>query len=86
MSFFDVAKTILSIGIDVGTGVIVGHYASAAVGAAKGIQKVCAGVAAAAVGGYIGSKASEWACEQVDIIEQSINSGKPDFKEMIKDE
>lgn len=87
MSFFDVLKGVLAIAVDVGTGLLVGHYAGAAVSSAKGIQKICAGVAATAIGGYVGSKATEWVNNQVDNIENSINlNNSKELKEELANE
>ena len=73
MNFFDVAKCALSIVVDVGAGVVVGHYTGQAVKAAKGIEKVCAGVASVAIGGYIGAKATEWVTDQVDQVQAAVS-------------
>lgn len=72
MNFFDVLKGVLSIIVDIGTGVVVGHYTGAAVSSAKGIEKVCAGVASVAIGGYVGSKAAEWMNSQVDQVQNKL--------------
>lgn len=69
MNFFDVLKGVLAIAVDVGTGIVVGHYTGAAVNAAKGITKVCAGIASVAIGGFVGTKATEWINDQVNQVE-----------------
>ena len=73
MSFFSVIKSIVPIVVDIGTGIIVGHYTGSAVKSAKGICKVCAAVAATCVSGLIGSKASDWANEQLDEVKEAVD-------------
>ena len=86
MNFFDVLKSILAIGIDVGTGVVVGHYAKAAVTTAKGLEKLCVCAATTAVSGYIGARASEWVNEQIDLVANAVNLNKSEsIKESMKD-
>lgn len=73
MKFFDVLKGVLAIVVDIGAGVVIGHYTGTAVKAAKGIEKVCAGVASVAISGMIGAKAADWMSSQVDQVQEAMD-------------
>lgn len=74
MNVFDVVKGVLSIAVDIGTGVIIGNYTGAAVKAAKGVYKVCAGIASVAIGGVVSVKATDWINDQINTVQEKIEN------------
>lgn len=78
MSFIEVLKMIIGIAVDVGTGVIVGHYTGNAVKKAKGASKVCAMIAASAISGLVASKATGYLSDQIDEIDGAIRKKMDD--------
>ena len=70
----DAVKWGIELLVSVGTGVVLGNVTGKAVKNAKGVEKVCAAVAAVAIEGLVATKASGYLCDQVDDLANRIEA------------